>query len=498
MKLFWGDIHNHCDITYGFGSLENALNRAKDHLDFCAITGHAMWPDMPDKNPETEFLISFHKTGFNKLKENWENVRNIINNFNSDREFVTFLSYEMHGSALGDYHLVSPDCDIDLIYADSPKKLIEKLKGHNAVMIPHHIAYAPGYRGIDWQNFDNTISPVVEVYSKHGCSMNDKAPYPYYHNMGARDSRNTVYEGLRQGHRFSFVASTDHHAGYPGSYGDGKLAVLCEEKTRNSIFNAICSGQTYAVTGDRIYCDFTINGAPFGSSIRGGALKREIMLRVKASHFIDKIVVYKNLKPIRIINGENLDQINSKGRYKVRIEMGWGNNKDLFTWNGSINVMKGSIVDIEKCFRGQSILAPSKDISADKDVNLMDNRILMQCENKTEWICQTVKNISTLHPSTSAIILEIAGDLDTELVGTINGENFSLTISQLLEHNLVHPLKPYNSQSFKIHRAVPESMFDIKLNWVDTKKDQDCDFYHAEVYQTNGSCAFISPIYIEG
>lgn len=496
MKLFWGDIHNHCGITYGFGGLENALKRAKEHLDFCAVTGHAMWPDMPEKNSDTEFLISFHNTGFNKLKNNWEKIRNTINRFNSDKDFVTFLSYEMHGSTLGDYHLVSPDSDIDLIYATSPKELIEKLKGHNAIMIPHHIAYKAGYRGIDWNHFDSSISPVVEVHSKHGCSMNDKAPYPYYHNMGARDSHNTVYEGLKKGHRFSFVASTDHHAGYPGSYGDGKLAVLCKEKTRSDIFNAIRSGQTYAVTGDRIKCDFTINGAPFGSSIRSGASKREIMLWVNASHFIDKIVLYKNLRPMKIINGETLNKVNSKGRYKIRIEMGWGNNKDLFTWNGSANAKNGTIVDVEKCFRGQSILAPAKDISADDDVNLIDNRILHQSENRIEWVCQTVKNTSTLHPSTSAIVLEIDGDLNTVLSGSINEESFTFTVSQLLEHGFVRGMKPYNSQSFKIHQAVPESVYDINLKWVDETKEQDCDFYHVEVYQTNGSCAFISPIYV--
>ena len=62
-----------------------------------------------------------------------------------------------------------------------------------------------------------------------------------------------VDEGLRQGHKFGFVASTDHHAGFPGSYGDGMAAVLAEEKTRESIWEAIKARRTYAVTGDRIY-----------------------------------------------------------------------------------------------------------------------------------------------------------------------------------------------------------------------------------------------------
>lgn len=47
MNRYWGDLHNHCGITYGYGSLKHALDRAKSHLDFCAVTGHAMWPDIP-------------------------------------------------------------------------------------------------------------------------------------------------------------------------------------------------------------------------------------------------------------------------------------------------------------------------------------------------------------------------------------------------------------------------------------------------------------------
>ena len=35
MNRYWGDLHNHCGITYCYGSLKHALDRAKSHLDFC-------------------------------------------------------------------------------------------------------------------------------------------------------------------------------------------------------------------------------------------------------------------------------------------------------------------------------------------------------------------------------------------------------------------------------------------------------------------------------
>lgn len=41
MKTYFGDLHDHCGITYGFGSLENAINRQKASW----ISPHL--PDMP-------------------------------------------------------------------------------------------------------------------------------------------------------------------------------------------------------------------------------------------------------------------------------------------------------------------------------------------------------------------------------------------------------------------------------------------------------------------
>ena len=141
--------------------------------------------------------------------------------------------------------------------------------GVRAIAVPHHIGYTPGYRGINWELYDQNISPCVEVCSKHGCAMSETAPYPYYHDMGPRDSRNTVYAGLRRAAQFCFLGSTDHHAGFPGSYGDGLTAVLAKEKSREAIWEALLSGRAYAVTGDRIECDFTVNGQGLGETVRG-------------------------------------------------------------------------------------------------------------------------------------------------------------------------------------------------------------------------------------
>ena len=237
MNLYWGDLHCHCGISYGFGSIENALKIANRHLDFCCITGHAMWPDMYERNAETGFIIDYHNAGFEKLRNNWNYVREIVNANNTDN-LVTFQSYEMHSSTYGDHHFISPDSNFPLIERENPWQLVND-SGCRAIAVPHHIGYVPGYRGINWDTYNHDYSPVVEVYSKHGCSMRDDMVFQYYHDMGPLDPRCTVEEGLRRGNRFSFTGSTDHHAGFPGSYGDGLTGIWAESKTREG-FGTLC------------------------------------------------------------------------------------------------------------------------------------------------------------------------------------------------------------------------------------------------------------------
>lgn len=34
-----------------------------------------MWPDMYERTPKTEYVVDFHRRGFAKLRENWEEIR---------------------------------------------------------------------------------------------------------------------------------------------------------------------------------------------------------------------------------------------------------------------------------------------------------------------------------------------------------------------------------------------------------------------------------------
>lgn len=491
MLLLWGDLHNHCGISYGFGSLDNALENARTHLDFCGITGHAMWPDMMERTPETAFVVDFHKKGFAKLKKHWPQVQQRINQANS-QELVTFQTYEMHSSCYGDRHFVSPDDSFPLIYRDSPEELLRDC-GCRAIAVPHHIGYAPGYRGIDWSLFDAAPSPIVEVVSKHGAAMRDDAAYPYYHDMGPMDARNTVAAGLEGGRRFSFVGSTDHHAGFPGSWGDGLMAVYAEEKSRESIWKAIMRGHCYAITGDRIACMLRVNDAMLGDEIVAG--RRHVVLKAQGDAPIELATLRRNGQIIAAdVPRCNLGMA-AEDTYLLRVEMGWSSSPEKYHWEGRLQVDGGSVVAVRPYLRGLNALSPS-DSDADKldETNRMDNGWSMEPDG-AHFRCDTVCNKSTLHPQTSAFLFEVKAGRDALVSLQINGKHYSTPLKELLHAGYADHMLPWHSHAFKMHTAYPKRACRALIE-LDDVRHSPWDYYQAEVVQANGSRAYVSPVFV--
>lgn len=319
--------------------------------------------------------------------------------------------------------------------------------------------------------------------------------------MGPRDSRSMVFAGIQKGLRFGFAGSTDHHAGYPGSYGDGRVAVIAAEKTRDAIWAALKARRTYAITGDKIECQFTINGAAMGSEIKAEG-KRDIQLSIKGCDRLDKMVVYKNLKPWKVIPGEALhcteQPIATSGTYKVRVEMGWGDAKDGYFWQGKAAIRNGRLASVETCFRGRSVLAPTPEMKDNPDLNELHNALIEQSESHASWTCTTFKNPTTLHPHTAALIFEISGDEQTTLDVELNGMHMEVSIGELLQGGRSKHMKSHNSEAMLIHRAVPDYEYTFEGVWTDEVKDAECDVYHVEIRQSNNQFAWISPIYING
>ena len=208
----------------------------------------------------------------------------------------------------GDHNIYFNGTEGEPVYANDMQELQAELRKYRAnnvktMMIPHHIGYKAGYRGLNWNEFDPEFIPVVEIMSMHGASESAVAARPYLHTMGPRDWQSMLQYGLEQGHIVGVVGSTDHHSAHPGSYGHGRVGVWADRLSREGIWNAIGNRRTYALTGDRIQLAFSINGAMMGS-ILPPTPQRDINVAVIGGDAIDYIELLHNNHVIHRWNPE--------------------------------------------------------------------------------------------------------------------------------------------------------------------------------------------------
>jgi hypothetical protein len=140
-KLYWGDLHTHCNITYGHGSMEDALEAATAQLDFCAIVAHALWPDAPVGNQEIRDIVDYHFEAFRRVRDIWDNVQALNEQYRKPGRFIPFLSYECHSMRDGDHNVYHLAPRAPILDATSVSDLKSKLQGQQALVIPHHMGY---------------------------------------------------------------------------------------------------------------------------------------------------------------------------------------------------------------------------------------------------------------------------------------------------------------------------------------------------------------------
>jgi len=495
-NLYWGDLHTHCNITYGHGSMEDALEAAVEQLDFCAIVAHALWPDIPGKDDERlAWVIDYHVGAFKRIRKNWTKVQDLNLKYHKPGEFLTILAYECHNMKDGDHNVYNFDHRAPIVEANSIPDLKDKLKGTRALVIPHHMAYINGYRGFNWDSFvEGDQTPFVEIYSRHGCSEIDIGPYPMLHDMGPRSHEGTAEVGLKRGYKFGMIASTDQHAGYPGSYGDGRVAVYAGELTMESLWEAFLARRVYGSTGEKIVLDFRLNDAWMGEAISGGA-RRTIYLKVEGNDFIDYVDVIKNGRRISRVSGEFLPRAPKAERIRAKVRLEWGWNKDEGVpteWNGTVELTDGRIISITPCFRGLPLTAPQKGL----EHKTLVSRILEKDAQSCSFHSFTTKNPNTLTPTTDSIVLEVEMPKKASIRAKMNGKVFEHTLAELLEGTRSHFVVGWLSEAVSFHRAVPVSGFLVEKVLVDDQPENQTDYYYVRVRQRNNQWAWSSPIWV--
>jgi hypothetical protein len=296
-RLFWGDLHGHTGLSDGLGSPEQyyEFGREQSCLDFCAIADHSQY-------------IS---------DDEWEYIQRATAQFNEPGRYVTLLGYEASVNAPlpkhGDKCIYYPGDSGPLLratdinrsaYADLDD-YTDLWKAEGAMMILHQHA------GGSETYYDPELVRLAEVYSVWGESEAGDSPRPLLPLLEGRFSGALASDCLEMGWTLGLVASSDDHAGRPGSsdwlrvrraYPGGVAAVWAPVLTREAVWEALYNRRCYGTTGARIVLEVFLDGAPMGSIIRDGpfADAHRLTVRVCGTERLVAVEVFRGRELIYV------------------------------------------------------------------------------------------------------------------------------------------------------------------------------------------------------
>ncbi len=489
-RILFGDIHNHNACGYGVGSMERSIDVARTHLDFFAFTGHSSWHDMKamEGGRENHWL-----NGFDVLREGWPKVQDLIAAANKEDDFSAFLGFEWHSSYYGDQCVVFPDDHQPLAYPENLTDLRRFCAERCALMIPHHIAYPRGERGVNWDEFDEECTPVVEIYSEHGNSEDDRGPLTFFnHSFGGRQTANTARAGLERGLKFGFVASSDSHNAFPGAYGEGLMGVYAEGLDRQSIMKAIRERRTYALTGDRIEMDFSVDGAEMGGTISTGR-SVEAAFDVRGRDEMDVVEVIQNGQIVHRAYAEpNVTPETAYGApFQIRLEWGWGPWGDLALeritdWTFNLTVGGGRILRVFPCLQ-----------SGPFDENRR-HRFRRSGETGLKIQSYSSRKGAYRENPNQSVILEIVGNTETEfelhMTSPVDIRTRTM-VGSLIAGSENMRVGPFPKENYQLHRLIPLSASRVSGSCILDVANGPSNVY-LRARQFNGQMAWASPVFM--
>ncbi len=525
-RPLWADLHNHNALGYGRGTLDRSYEIAKGALlDAYCFTPHGLWHDRPESDAK---MKAFHERGFELVRRNWRDIVAKANEENTDGRFTAFIGFEWHSSRDGDFHVVFPGEAGHLLGPDSADELRRFCREHGALMIPHHVGYPRGWRGANWDQVSADRSPVVDVFSEHGCGMEPESHWQMLgHSMGGLERSQTLLAELSRGRVAGVVASTDNHFGHPASYGEGLTAIWADGHDRAAVFGALRDRHTYALTGDRIALNVEMSRAVMGDIVPADT-PRNLQVECSGLGPVDYVEVLKNgtavlhesplsadARHCSPIGGPPLSARQQPLRpaediYTVRIEFGWDamTAEAVTDWNIRATVTGGRILDVAPCFAGgggpdyaRTGGSGSEPCPA-SDAGLIDklNRILAVSPEEVELESFTSRRNAR---PTSAVVLRLVGnpetqvaiDAESEREGASNSCRLSADLGELLHRDEWRCIsQTFSAPKIRLGQAYHHSKTRFSLAWTDPRPGES-DWYLVKVQQKNGHIAWSSPIW---
>jgi hypothetical protein len=216
--------------------------------------------------------------------------------------------------------------------------------------------------------------------------------------------------------------------------------------------------------------------------------QRTIDVDVVAGDAIDSIDILHNNQ---VIHREYVTQdIQQEGRFKIFVEMGWGEQEDAVTWDVSLTVQDGKLHAVEPHLRGVGPTAGGSDDGyAYSYLKHEKNEVYLQT--------RTHRNPSLHTSATEGFVVEIEGDINTQLVLVWGDQRVSVTLEELLTGARSFYSGGFVSPAICLHRAIHTSAFEHQFTLTHENMSLQRDWYYVRVRQQNNQWAWSSPIWVE-
>ncbi len=281
-KVFYGSLHNHCNISDGTGTAWEAYNTAKNvaQLDFFSLSDHA------------ELMT----------QAEWNEIRNTADDFNENDVFTALWGFEWTSIIYGHLTITgSTDYCSSLSSGTSTfVGLNNWLNRYSCVAFLNH----PG----DYNTFNLEFnhfnlfpsSKIVGMELWNGTNGFNK----YYYNDGyyAGDGGFGFYdEVLIRGWRIGASGACDMHGDTWGS-GKFRMAVLADELTRDNLMEAFHARRFYSTLDQNLEMSFKIDNNEMGSVLNPGQYSAIIQLHDADDEVFTKAELVRNGSVIQTFN----------------------------------------------------------------------------------------------------------------------------------------------------------------------------------------------------
>lgn len=452
--LYWGDLHRHSLVSRCTAgdepSLEDFYRYAWDvcEYDFWAVTDHSE----------------------NSTDYQWWSIQKIADLFRIDGRFVPLYGFEWTSADTGHQNVIFGDvargAPIFSAFADGttdPAGLWEALSRHPdypAITIPHHPGAAMVHN--DWDYHDPRYGRLVEIFQ--ACRGNYEGLGCFRQYSDATREGTFVIDGLKRGHRFGLIGSSDH--GHGASY----VGAFSESLDRAAIFDALHSRRTFAATTRDVVVDVRMGDTFMGEEVSTDGLRR---FQVHAEGYTELARV-DILRDGEVVFATSPDLHLPDGWVVVPLRLEWGGSEETTVWDGTLRVNGGRIVRTP----------------------FWSPEIVRVGETELAWANTTKSFGEPYGAQRGGIELSVVGPPEAVVSVTLPDRSLEVTVAELLDEP-VHEAAG-SPGAFRIQPGIGglsglgSSTADI--TWTD---DSDAPaFYYVRVFQVDGEIAWSSPIWV--